>query len=93
MQVGLVLRDTCLRNFVLIKLENIHQFSNLCNNFQFNWIWHRCYAAIFGLMQFGVDDLLLHLSSVEGQRKMMSLSHHLSHVWIDYIGDIIMWLM
>ena len=57
-QAGRILRDTCLCDFVLIKLEkNMYQFSNLCNNFQFNWIWHRQYAIIFSLTGFGIDDM------------------------------------
>jgi hypothetical protein len=35
-QVTLVLRD-----FALIPLENLHGFSNVCNIFRFNAIWHR----------------------------------------------------
>jgi hypothetical protein len=30
-----------VRNFALMQLENLHQFSNLHDNFQFNEIWHR----------------------------------------------------
>jgi hypothetical protein len=29
-----------LHSFALILLENLHHFSNLCSNFQFNLIWH-----------------------------------------------------
>ena len=88
-RVGLVLRDSFLRDFDLIKLENIKQFSNLCSNFQFSLIWHRQYAIIFGLTQFGIDDPWPHLSCVEGLQKVMSLSHYLSRVWIGYTGDVI----
>jgi hypothetical protein len=38
-QVVLVLCDFFLRNFTLMQLENLHNFSNLCDNFQFNAIW------------------------------------------------------
>ena len=39
-QAGLILRDFVLCDLALMWLENLH-FSNLCNNFQFNSIWHR----------------------------------------------------
>jgi len=51
------------------------------------------YSTIFGLMQFGIDDLWPHLSSEGGLQKVLSLSHHQCHVWIDYVGDIIVWLV
>jgi hypothetical protein len=40
-QPGLVLCDFLLRSFSLMQLENVHHFSNLCDNFWFNVIWHR----------------------------------------------------
>jgi hypothetical protein len=30
-----------LSGFALTRLENLHHFSNLCDNFRFNVIWHR----------------------------------------------------
>jgi len=51
------------------------------------------YAVIFSLMLFGIDDPWPHLSSVGGSQKVVSLSHHQLPIWIDYIGDISMWLM
>jgi len=40
-----------------MQLENLGYFSNLCDSFRFNVIWHRPYVTIFGLMQFGTDNL------------------------------------
>jgi hypothetical protein len=40
-QVVLVLRD-----FALTWLENLHYFSNLCDNFRFNAIWHRRFVVM-----------------------------------------------
>lgn len=51
-QAGLVLSNFILRNFALTWLENLQQFSNLCDNFRFNVMWH--------------DDPWLHLFSVGG---------------------------
>jgi hypothetical protein len=39
-QAGLVLHD-----FALTQLENLHHFSNLCDNFRFNMMWHRLFVA------------------------------------------------
>jgi hypothetical protein len=40
-QAGLVLRNFFLHDFALKWLENVHLFLHLCDNFQFNVIWHR----------------------------------------------------
>ena len=32
-------------DFALLQLENLYHFSNLCENFQFNVIWHRSYVG------------------------------------------------
>jgi hypothetical protein len=37
----LVLCDFVLHDFTLMRLENLHHFSNLQDNFQFNVKWHR----------------------------------------------------
>jgi hypothetical protein len=39
-QVTLFLRDLVLRDSALTRLENLHDFSNLRDNFRFNAIWH-----------------------------------------------------
>jgi len=44
---------------------------------------------IFCLTLFGMDDPQAHVSSVGGLQKVTSLSHHQSHVWIDYVYVII----
>jgi len=49
-------------------------------------------AVIFSLMSFGRDDSWRHFSCVVGWHKVMSLSHHQSCVWTNYVGAIIMWM-
>lgn len=49
------LRDFFFHNFALMRLKNLHLFSNLPDSVQFNTIWHRQYVIIFGLMQFSLD--------------------------------------
>ena len=39
-QAGLILRNLFTRDFTLTRLENLHHFSNLHNNFWFNVVWH-----------------------------------------------------
>ena len=41
-----ILAGPILHNFALIKLENLHHFSNLCYNFWFNTIWYRQSVAM-----------------------------------------------
>ena len=48
---------------------------------------------IFGLMQCGIHDLWSHLPCVGGYQKVTSLSHHQGHTWIDYVCNIITWLI
>jgi hypothetical protein len=48
-QVGLLLHDFFLCDFALMRLENLHHFSNLHNSLHFNAIWLRLYMIIFGL--------------------------------------------
>ena len=40
-QAGPVLCSFLLRDLALTRLENLHYFSNLHDNFRFNAIWHR----------------------------------------------------
>ena len=40
-QAGLVVCCCFLHDFSLKGFENVHHFSNLCSNFQFNAIWFR----------------------------------------------------
>jgi hypothetical protein len=40
-QAGPVLCDFFLHDFALMRMENLHHFSNLRDNFHFNAIWHR----------------------------------------------------
>jgi len=68
-----------LHDFILTRLEILHHFSNLCSNFRFNAIWHGWFVATFIFCR--------RLTEV------ISLSHSQSHVWIDYVGDVIVWLM
>ena len=51
-KAGLILSNFILRNFALTWLENLQHFSNLCDNFWFNVMWH--------------NDSWLHISSVGG---------------------------
>lgn len=44
-QASLFLHDFFLRNFTLMHLQNLHHFSNICNNFLLNVIWHRWSVA------------------------------------------------
>jgi len=44
-------------------------------------------------MQLGIDNPWTCLSCVEGSQEVMSLSYHQSHVWTDYVGDMITQLM
>ena len=53
-----------LCNFTLTWLDNLHHFSNLPNNFQFNATWHRQYTIFISLTWCGIDDLWPHLSCV-----------------------------
>jgi len=55
-----------VRNFALMRLENLPHFSNLYDNFLFNAIWRRRYVIIFGLMQCGLHDQWLLLPGVGG---------------------------
>jgi len=57
----------------------MHHFLNLRNKFQFNVMWHTWSVAT--------------CLRVWGQQKVTSLSCHQSHIHIDYVGDIITWLM
>jgi hypothetical protein len=45
LQVTLVLRDFVLHDFALTRLENLHDFSNLRDNFRVNAIWHGPYVV------------------------------------------------
>jgi hypothetical protein len=74
LQVVFILRDFVLRDFALTRLENLHHFSNLRNNFRFNAIWHRRYVVA--------------LIFCRGLAASDALSRHQSRVWIDYVGDI-----
>jgi hypothetical protein len=49
-QVVLVLHDLVLRDFALTRLENLHHFSNLRDNFRFNTIWHT--RSVVALIEF-----------------------------------------
>jgi len=46
-QAGLILCDLFFHRFTLTWLENLHHFSNLRNNFQFNDTWHWWSMATF----------------------------------------------
>ena len=63
---GIFLCDFFLHDYILMQLETSHHFSNLRDNVRFNMIWHRGYAIIFSLMQFGTDEMWQHLSCVGG---------------------------
>ena len=65
-QAGLFLCNFFLCDFTPTQLEILHHFSNLHDNVQFNAIWHRWYMIIFGLRQFGIDKMWLHLPCVGG---------------------------
>jgi hypothetical protein len=45
LQVRLVLRYFFLHDFFLTRLENLHDFLNLRDNFRFNAMWHRRYVV------------------------------------------------
>jgi hypothetical protein len=92
-QASLFLHEFFFYDFALTRLENLHHFLNLCDNFQFNTIWRRWYAIIIVLTRFGIHSLWAFTSCVVGQQKATSLSCHQSCVWIDYVGDIIMQLI
>jgi hypothetical protein len=64
---------------VLYQHENLHNFQT--------------YAIILCLIWFDIVSMWLLLSSMGRQQKMTTLSHHQSHVWIDYVSDIIMCLL
>jgi len=52
---------------------------NLLSNFQFNSIWHtRSMAALVLCWRLAESDIT---------------PCHQSHVWIDYVGDTITWLI
>ena len=42
-QAGHVLHYLFLQDFAVMRLENLHHFSNLCDNFWFNAIWQTQY--------------------------------------------------
>ena len=48
-QAGFFFHEFFLYDFALMHLENSLHFSNLCDNFWFNAIWHKWYAIIIGL--------------------------------------------
>jgi len=48
-------------DFALMQLENLHHYSNLCDNVWFNAIWKRPYEKIFSIMRFGIHKMWLHL--------------------------------
>jgi hypothetical protein len=57
-----------LRNFALTRLENLHHFLNLHDNFQFNAVWHRrsVVVLIFCRRLAGSDGHCHALSKVYG---------------------------
>jgi len=48
-QAGLVLCNFFLNDFTLTQSENLHHFSNIHDNFQFNAIWYEQSLAAFVL--------------------------------------------
>lgn len=40
LEAGLLLHDFFLHSFASTQLENLHHYSNLYNNVEFNMIWH-----------------------------------------------------
>ena len=44
---------------------------------------------ILDLLQFGIDNLKPHVSSIDSKQEVTSLSCHQLRVWNDYVGDII----
>jgi hypothetical protein len=75
---GLVLCDTFLHDFTLTWLENLHLFSNFHDNIQFHVIWNRRFMAVFiYCRRLAESDIILMLSVT----------------CMDYIGDIITWLI
>ena len=64
-QTDIVLCSFFLHDFALMRLENLHHVSNLCDNFWLNTIWHRWFVAglIFcsRLGESGVTVTLCHM--------------------------------
>jgi hypothetical protein len=46
MQTGLILCRFFYHDFAVIRLSNLHHFSNLCDNFWLNVILHRLSVAV-----------------------------------------------
>ena len=74
-QAGLFLREFFLRDLILTRLVTLHHFSNLCDNLRFNAVWH--------------TGLVVALVLCWGLVKVTSLLRYQSHVWNDYVSDII----
>jgi hypothetical protein len=75
LQAGVVLRDFFLWDFALMQFANLHRFSNLHDNFQFNAIWCTwSVAALIFYSQLAESDVT---------------AHQLWCVWLYYFGDII----
>ena len=87
-QAGLFLHSFFLHDLSLTWLENLHHFSNLHTNVQYNAIWLRRYPVIFGLMWCGINESSSNCLVLEAGRKWC-LCHAISHACgIDYIGDV-----